>query len=918
MSSEKYFFSINLLIKSDSHLEKSITSILSNEAFFKDHIQLLLINSVGSDFTHEICSKYIAMYPENIHFVDTVGKSNADGYNDARPICSGQYISFIDNYGEYSKNTFPELYKLIKNGKIPVVCIQPLISPPGEPVRQYVSDIKQGIVRLRDTPDRFILMPGCYFFNRKVIKNIFFDPKLVFHGETKFITDTLLKTYSYIFIEKVNYTSSNASELDFFRYEPQYSRTYYIKSVNDFIIPMLKSYFGSVLVQSIMMYLINIKFSLNADDRYKNVIIGRYVDEFIHSIADALQYIDDTIIMGKRLCRICGLDPEVPFRFLRLKYDDPDLKPVLTASVKNEPIERSFYKMNGHSYKLRLENEFVASVNKVPIQRSKDITAEIVAINYDAEGLYVDAYMEGCGCLDENDYTIYTVINRKRYEVIRSKVYTLRKFFDIPFLNKYSFRFFIPVSSGKQIDTAFLIMKIGELSLRLNLGFHHTFSRLSGELENSYWRFNDRVMTYDHKTSSIIIRRATDSLIALYENKYLNEIAKELSIAETLHYRQMRKAVRYAMSDKRVKNMMFYDEMGINCNGNLLFRYFTKYQKSDMIHTYFSVQNDSVEQAFLFNKEYENVLETGSKKSKIMAMASDVIIATDCDVYEALAFTPHDILYCKDLLNAKIISIKNFFLTYDTAQFDNRLRDNTQAVFCSSEQEKERLVREIYDYDPSMIKVLGYPILDSVKDHKEKLILIAPGDRKQFYIYENAHYYHFSDSRFFKTYNSILTDVDLLNAMKASGYKIAVLMPRTIKKYIKMFTADEEVVTLYEYTEENEIKLIERAAVLLTDYSELQYRFAYLNKPVVYFYPQNLPIQQEYKEQKISKNGFGEIVYNIDQLKEFLIRNAKRNFMQPLRFERRCQEFFRYMDGDNCGRIMNEIVNSFFPDIPST
>ena len=169
MSSEKYFFSINLLIKSDSHLEKSITSILSNEAFFKDHIQLLLINSVGSDFTHEICSKYIAMYPENIHFVDTVGKSNADGYNDARPICSGQYISFIDNYGEYSKNTFPELYKLIKNGKIPVVCIQPLISPPGEPVRQYVSDIKQGIVRLRDTPDRFILMPGCYFFNRKVI-----------------------------------------------------------------------------------------------------------------------------------------------------------------------------------------------------------------------------------------------------------------------------------------------------------------------------------------------------------------------------------------------------------------------------------------------------------------------------------------------------------------------------------------------------------------------------------------------------------------------------------------------------------------------------------------------------------------------------------------------------------------------------
>ena len=911
---KKYFFSINLLIKNDSHLEKSIASVISDTDFFINNVQLLLINSAGSDFTHEICRKYSSMYPENIFFVDSVGKGTADCYNDARPLCSGQYISYIDNYGEYSKNAFSMLYEVIKNAKIPIVCVQPLISVPGESVRPYVSDIKQGLVKLRDTPDRFILMLGCYFFNKKVVKDILFDRELKIHGDVKFITDTLLKTYSYIFLEKIQYTSSSACETEFFRYEPQYSRNFYTKSINEFIIPMLKNYIGSVLVESVMMYLINIKFSLNSDDKYKNVKSGNSVTDFIETAAEALRYIDDAIILSKRLCRFSGLDDEVPFRFLRLKYNNKTLKPDITVASQNETVDCSYYDMNNHLYKLQISGDFVASVNNAVVERSKEVTAEITAINYDKTGLYVDAYMNGCACFDDKDFSVYAVVNKKRSDVISSNVYTLKKFFDISFLSKRSFKLFIPISKGKEIDNIFIVMKLDKLSFRVNLEFNGIFSRLSGKLKNSYWCFNDRVMTYNEKTRSLTVRRATDSLIAIYENKFLGEAGKYLSMSELLYYRQLRKSVRRVLSDtQRHKSIMFYDEMGINYNGNLLFRYFSKFKRTDTIDVYFSAQRDSEEQAFLIDSGYEGVLETGSKKAKATAMVSDLIVATDCDVYESLAFTKRDIIYLKDLFNAKVISIKNFFMTYDTAQFDNRLRDNTQMIFCSSENEKEQLLKKVYDYDETMIKITGYPMLDAVSNKKEKIILIAPGDRKLFCIYENSSYYRFADSRFFKTYNSVLTDTEFLKELKKLGYKIALLMPQAIEKYIKMFSADGDTVQLYNYTEQNETGLISRAAVLVTDYSELQYRFAYLNKPVVYYQSQALPIQQEFKEQRFTRSIFGEVIYDRERLTEYLLKNAKKDFPQPIRYERRCNEFFKHIDGDNCGRIMNTVIDSFFP-----
>lgn len=915
---KKFFFSVNLIIRSDSHLENTIASVIADEAFFLENTQLILIDSICSTLSLEICTKYSRKYPDNIYFVDAYQKNDSECYNDAKPLCTGKYIVYTDNYGEYSKKTFNKVFKMLDGSNIPILCIDPMVSLSGDNPVKYAPYVSNGIIDINETPDKFILMIGCCFFSKALTAPLSFDPDTKFYSNIEFIIDIMLASGSYVFFDQCSYTSYSPSEFEPFRYAPQYLRAFYSQTVTDFIIPVLKKHSDSVFVQYIMLYLIETAFSLNADEKYKHVIIGNFIDDYFEKVHTALQLIDDCIILNKNICRRCSLDEEASFRFLRIKYADDTLKPDVDIAVPKEKTEKVYLNDYGRPVVTALSADFAAHVGQAVVGTSKDIFADISAINFDNEGLYIDAVLYGCSYLESSEFKIFVNINGEKQEVIQSEIYTLKKFFDVPLLKRFSFRFFVPVSSGKAIDTIYLTMKYSKLAFRIGMTFNSTFSRLSSAIKNSYWHFLDRIMTYDSKNRSIIIRRATDSLIRRCEGKFLGEARKMLSVTQMLYYRQLRRAAINAEIEKAEngdrKTILFYDENGINCNGNILFRYFSKFVNYENLSVFFTAKQGSDEYEFLIESDYENVLETGSKKSKFTALKADVIAATDCDVYESLGFDQTDILLLKDHFNAKIISIKNFFMTYATAQFDNRIRDNVQLFFCASETEKQHLLKNVYDYNEAMIRVSGYPVLDALSDKREKLILIAPGERRQFCIYENSKHYLFSESRFFKLYNALLTDSRLHKTVRENGYELAFLLPQSIEKFGKLFHSDENV-RIYSMSDQCDTDLINRASMLITDHSDIHYRFAYLDKPIAYYFPHGLPIQQEYKNEGLAKNSFGELFFDHDKLIDYVLDTIDGGFVQPEKYFLMCKDFFTYHDSSNSKRICRSIITTFFPDI---
>ena len=910
-----FFYSIDLLIKSELHLQQTILSVTSEEAFFQENIQLNLIDTVCSDQTLAVCDEFRKKFPDNVYYFDAAGKTEAEAYNDTKTLCFGTYIGYINNYGEYSKKALRSLQeKILRSEKIPALCLQPFVSGADDNTNTSFTSIPDGIVKLKETPDCFVPMLGCYLFHKKIVSHLFFDEKIMFHADIKLMTEALLQTDSYIFTSAFQYTVSQFTDHDWFRYVPQYSRRFYSQTIEEMIVPTLIGCPGSVFAQSVMMYLIETRFALNQDERYKYVIIGKFVDEFFRKVSEALKFIDNAVILNRRLCKMAGLDEEMTFRLLRLKYRLPEMKPEIDLVLPKETVENSYFTGSGRMIKMTMSGEFAAHYQKALIGTSREITAEIKAVNYDEDGLYVDACLYGCAYFEQDQFQVFVNINNEKRPVIPSQVYTLRKYFDVPFLRHYSFRFFIPVSHGKMIDSVFLTMKHQRLSFRIGMTFHSVFSRLSSALPNSYWTFLDRVMIYDRKSRSIMIRRATKSLLRICETKFISDASSIMPLSEAVYYRQLRKNIRTMLSEKiDSKYIMFYDEMGSRYNGDILFRYFSRFKNNDKVEVFFSAKVGTEEFEQLTDAEYPNILECGSKKATMLAVCSDLIFASDCDVYESLMFNKNDLLMLRDLLSAKIISDKNFFITYGTAQFDNRLRDNIQFFFCASEKEKQHILREVYDYDEAMIRLTGYPILDTLSDEREKLILIAPGDRRQFCIYKNSDYYRFSESRFFRLYNDLLTDNRLHSALKEKGYRIALMLPFTIEKYLPLF-ASSDVITLCPTNVSSETELVKKASLLITDYSDLQFRFAYLNKPICYYFPQGLPIPQELKNEGLADNCFGKLFFDHEKLVDHLIHEIGADFPQPEPYQKMCREFFAYHDKHNCRRILNTVKEVFLSD----
>lgn len=908
---KKCFFTVNLLIKSDSNIKNAVDSVICDEKFFIENIQLILIDSIGTELSTTLCAEYTEKYPENIYFVDAIEQSPAESYNYAASLAFGTYISYIDNYGKYSKNAFVSAMSILKNAKIPILCCLPLYSTPGMPYRPYIDNIENGITNIHDTPDRFILMLGCYFFKNTVVQNITFDKKLQFNYDTKFMIETLMKAHSFVFSDKFSYTLSSPTERDLMRYEPKYSFSFYTENLNTFITPMLKSYPGSPFIMSVMMYLIYVKLALNSDDSYSGIPAAEKVTEFFNSCANALKYIDDTVILNRDFCHRCSIDDELPFRLLCMKYKNIKLLPTLDTVMPDTEETHKYYVAPNRIESVNLKGEFAAHIKNVLIMRSREISAVISAINHDSKGIYVDAYLHGCSCLDENNYSIYMSLNDKKTPVISSKVYSLKKFFGQSFLERYTFRFFIPFGSGKKINTAALYFKYGRLSFRMDISFSGIYSKLSDEAVHSYALLGKRILSYDRKSKSLVLRRATESYITVSESRFLSEISKKNGMAKRLLYKRIRSLTRSIIREKQNKKILiFYDDRGINYNGNLLFRYFYKNKREDF-EPYICVEHDSPQKNFLVNAGYNNILDIGSQRQKATVLAADYLYAVDCDPYEYLSFNRDDMIYLRDMVNAKTISIKNFFLTYQSALYDNRLRDNTHIVFCTSKTERDNLLAPIYDYDESMIHIAGSPLLDAVINKSEKLILIAPEERRWFSVYENSNYYKFSESILFNEYNNLISDPELLSEFRKNGWKIAVLLPPLLSKYYKMFRSDD-VVQIYQYTEQNEYNLLSKASVLITDHSELQFRFAYLGKSVIYYFPPGLPADTERKGEKLSDSGFGDIITDRSALIDYLKKGIHNRFNPNEKYIGRSREFFGVFDGKNSKKIYDESMKLFF------
>lgn len=94
---------------------------------------------------------------------------------------------------------------------------------------------------------------------------------------------------------------------------------------------------------------------------------------------------------------------------------------------------------------------------------------------------------------------------------------------------------------------------------------------------------------------------------------------------------------------------------------------------------------------------------------------------------------------------------------------------------------------------------------------------------------------------------------------------------------------------------------------MVTDYSGVQFDFAYMKKPLVYFHPSQLPAHYEDGGFFYDTMGFGEICTESDQLVDLLCEYMENGCKMKPEYVARVEDFYEFDDHNNCERIYKEI-----------
>lgn len=95
---------------------------------------------------------------------------------------------------------------------------------------------------------------------------------------------------------------------------------------------------------------------------------------------------------------------------------------------------------------------------------------------------------------------------------------------------------------------------------------------------------------------------------------------------------------------------------------------------------------------------------------------------------------------------------------------------------------------------------------------------------------------------------------------------------------------------------------------MVTDYSGIQFDFAYMRKPVVYFHPPKLPPHYVEGGFFYDTMGFGEICTETEQLVDTLIDYLQRSCALKKFYRARQDAFFAFDDHENCRRIFEDAL----------
>ncbi len=931
----------------EDYLNEAIDSIVKQSIGFEENVQLILVDDGSSDDSYRISLEYQDKFPNNIIALRKTNGGQASARNLGLKYAQGKYINFLDSDDYLSLNALNDVYTFFEKNEsnIDILAIpMTLFERRNGPHRlNNKFDLGTRVIDLSLEANNPILSSSSAFIKYESIGDLRFDENLVNLEDALLINKILLEKKRLGVVSSCEYFYRQRTARDSTVDSASTKKEYFTDRLRDFykvLIDYCIETEGEVpkFIQYLFAY--DLQWLLKTPDldvlredegeaegSDLSIDSNKAIDEFWNLLYQVLSHIDKSVIIDNENLE---KDSQSFFMFL---YNNDSLKTGSKSFSNREYVllEDNFLVLKTGDY----------SIDRLNIHRIWLDIVEIKNNNLNISGMFISNF-------NDNNFSIRVLkkavdakgsnsveefhskkikYNSNSVEEFHSKKIkyntperNTRKYLTYDWIYLFNFDVSIPLNKGEISDLEFFIdYDDGEISAsyELLLGLNHN---LGLSKYSAYFSKEDYIVLLKDLKLHILpysyfsmIRYEFSNFKRILKDKpnfYLNSIYVKLIYYILYPFYKNRRI--WIFSDRTD----FADD-----NAKHLFDY--ALGQDDNVEKYFAVNGNSKSFEYMKGLAKNNkkdfsshVLSFASLKHKILYLFAEKAISSYTNEEFINPFYEHD---NKELYSG-LITAERLFLQHgvtkdDISKFVKKYNNNLSLILTVSDLERESFLNEGYNYDESIIPVLGFPRFDNLlneniyafkdllsenRNNYSKQILFMPTWRKDL---ERGNLFLSSD--YFRNLNSFLNNERLFSILKEKGYKLIFKPHAEMMDYLSYFNLNDEIIVDLDSSYQ---VLFKNSSLLITDFSSVFFDFAYLKKPVIYY-----QANEDYHYDKgyfdYGSMGFGEVIEKesdlIDKI-EFYISN---DFEMEDNFRENVEDFFKFIDDNNCKRVYEWILN---------
>lgn len=308
----------------------------------------------------------------------------------------------------------------------------------------------------------------------------------------------------------------------------------------------------------------------------------------------------------------------------------------------------------------------------------------------------------------------------------------------------------------------------------------------------------------------------------------------------------------------------------------------------------------------------DRIVEYGSDDHKIGYILSTHAISSHSGFLEPWSYR----LYKKiiDKKDKKIfVFLQHGVILHDLSEYCSKSKILADLFITTTKREYESISSPLYGYSKGEVVQTGIARYDRLNEFTLKnQILIMPTWRKNIitpsYVGDKKDVDLFINSEYYKRFNSLINNKDLEKKLEEKNIDLIFYPHYEIQPYLNCFENNNSKLILASKEEYDVQELLKSSKAMVTDFSSIQFDFAYMRKPQVYY--QFDSIDDHYKSGYFNyeRDGFGPVCKTEEDVIRELVKIIDSDFKTEDKYLERINNDFNLRDGKNCERIYEEIL----------